>query len=45
MRRIGTDSFEYWVYRPKSKEYRHCDWMLKAFSTEQNKRRWLIIWK
>lgn len=45
MRRIGHNSFEYWVYRPTSKGYRHCDWMLSNFAENVGDRRWLVIGK
>lgn len=45
MRRIGHNSFEYWVHRPKSKEFRHCDWMLNSMGEQAADRRWLVIWK
>jgi hypothetical protein len=43
MRRIGQNSFEYWVYRARSKEFRHCDWMLKNTGEQAADRRWLVI--
>jgi hypothetical protein len=45
MRRIGHNSYEYWVYRPKSKEYRHCDWVLSTLAENVGDRRWLVITK
>lgn len=45
MRRTGTNSFEYWVYRAKTPAYRHCDWLLQNLRGPSTGRRWLIIWK
>lgn len=28
MRKTGQNSFQYWIYRPPSKAYSHCDWIL-----------------
>jgi hypothetical protein len=44
MRRTGHNAFEYWVYRPSSKAYRHCDWILKNLGADKfRERRWIII--
>ena len=43
MRRVDAKAFEYWVYRRGSKEYSHCDWLLKTFSEDVKGRRWVII--
>ena len=43
MRQIGINSFEYWIYRPPSKEYRHCNWVLDNLATDTEDRRWLVI--
>ena len=45
MRKIGVNSYEYWVIRPSSKDYRHFDWMLSNMGNKDEKRRWLVIWK
>ena len=43
VRRNGTNSFQYWVYRPKSKEYRHCDWIFSELAGPTEDRRWIIF--
>jgi hypothetical protein len=44
MRRAGHNAFDYWVYRPTSREYRHCDWILANLADGEAKgRRWIII--
>jgi hypothetical protein len=43
MRRLGPNSFGYWVYRPPSKDYSHCKWMLDNLGQTATDRRWLII--
>lgn len=43
MRRIGPNSFAYWVYRPPSRDYSHCKWMLDNLGQTAVDRRWLII--
>lgn len=44
MRRSGENAFEYWVYRPPSQGYRHCDWLLEHLATGRGPdRRWVII--
>jgi hypothetical protein len=45
MRRIGINSFEYWVYRPRTKDYLHWDWLLENVAATESGRRWLVIWK
>ena len=40
----GENAFEYWVYRPSSKPYRHCDWLLANVGQQASGgRRWVII--
>lgn len=43
IRRIGVNSFGYWVYRPPGKDYGHCKWLLDTFAEEDGNRRWVII--
>jgi hypothetical protein len=44
MKRTGQNAFDYWVYRPSSNAYRHCEWILKNLTTDVfNGRRWIII--
>jgi hypothetical protein len=44
MRRAGYNAFDYWVYRPSSEPYRHCDWILNNLAEAPIKnRRWIII--
>ena len=44
MRRTGHNAFTYWVYRPPSQAYRHCDWLLKNIGQQASGgRRWLIV--
>ena len=44
MRRTGYNSFEYWVYRPSSRAYSHCDWLLKNLAEDTSSgRRWIVI--
>jgi hypothetical protein len=44
MRRTGHNAFDYWVYRPSSEAYRHCNWMLTNLAINPSQgRRWLII--
>jgi hypothetical protein len=44
MRHTGHNAFDYWVYRPSSKIYRHCDWLLANLGQQASGgRRWVII--
>lgn len=44
MRRTGHNAFDYWVYRPPSRAYRHCLWILENLAEGESKgRRWVII--
>ncbi len=44
MRRTGHNAFDYWVYRPPSRDYQHCDWLLSNVSdSASTNRRWVII--
>ena len=43
VRRSGHNSFLYWVYRAKSIEFKHCDWLLENIGEKSRDRRWLII--
>lgn len=43
MRRVDQRSFEYWIYRPGSKGYSHCVWMLDTFGERAAERRWLVL--
>ncbi len=44
MRRSAENSFEYWVYRPSTQAYRHCDWLLENCAVSaKGERRWVII--
>ncbi|MCH8040856.1 MAG: hypothetical protein IH977_11020 [Nitrospinae bacterium] len=44
MRRTGHNAFEYWVYRPQSQGYQHCDWVLANLAEDvASERRWIVI--
>lgn len=44
MRSTGHNSFDYWVYRPPMKEFRHCDWVLNNLAqSAPGERRWVIV--
>lgn len=44
MRRTGHKAFVYWVYRPRSGAYQHCDWLLDNLgSNGPSGRRWVVI--
>lgn len=44
IRRTGRNAFDYWVYRPQSGAYRHCDWVLANLAENAPRgRRWLVI--
>jgi hypothetical protein len=44
MRRTGHNAFDYWVYRPPSRAYQHCLWILENLAEGESKgRRWVII--
>ena len=44
MRRTGHNAFVYWVYRPRSRAYQHCNWLLNTLgSNGPSGRRWIII--
>jgi len=44
MRRTGHNAFDYWIYRPPSRDYQHCDWLLSNVSDKEfTDRRWIII--
>ena len=44
MRGTGHNAFDYWVYRPPSRAYQHCAWILKNLAAVAPKeRRWIII--
>lgn len=44
MRRTGHNAFDYWVYRPPSRAYQHCDWLLTNLADAAlSGRRWIVI--
>lgn len=43
MRRLGPNSFGYWVYRRPSREYGHCKWLIENFGEAGSDRGWVII--
>ena len=44
IKKAGRNSYFYWVYRPPSKEYAHCDWILKNMADKTVKdRTWVVI--
>jgi protease II len=43
MRKTGQNSFEYWIYRPPSKAYSHCDWILHNLAVPYPDRRWIVF--
>ncbi len=44
MRRTGHNAFDYWVYRPPSREYGHCRWILENLAEDvATGRRWIVI--
>jgi hypothetical protein len=46
VRWTGPNAFDYWVYRPPSRAYQHCDWILGNLAAVAPKeRRWIIIYR
>jgi hypothetical protein len=43
LKRLGPNSFGYWVYRPPSQEYLHCKWLLDNLGQSDTDRGWVII--
>lgn len=44
LRRDGFNAFRYWVYRPTSAGYKHCDWILRVLAEQRvMDRRWIIL--
>ncbi|MFN7440051.1 MAG: hypothetical protein ACK5TV_07635 [Phycisphaerales bacterium] len=44
LRRIGVNSFEYWVLRKRHRDFRHCLWLLKNHGTQAaGERQWVIV--
>jgi len=43
VKKLGVNSFGYWVYRPPSKEFAQCNGVLRLFGNEKRGRRWLLI--
>lgn len=44
VRQTGPNAFEYWVYRPPSRAYGHCDWILTNLAeSTPNERRWIVF--
>jgi hypothetical protein len=43
IQRTGIGSFAYWVYSARSKEYKHCRWLLDNFSERESGRSWVIV--
>lgn len=43
MKKTGPNSFLYWIYRPRSKAYYHCDWILHNLAEQTSDRRWIVF--
>ncbi len=44
MLKTGTNSFDYWVYRPGSSAFRSCAWLLKNVAQDNSSgRNWVVV--
>ena len=45
IRRVDTNAYHYWIYRPHDPEFEHCNWILDTYPNPHwhSGRRWLVI--